>query len=466
MFEFLKKHFEVWQAAWEEEKERRKQKRDYVDEDFLPAALEVMEKPPSPAGRAIVLSILAFFTIAVLWSLIGKVEVVAVAMGRISPSEKVKVIQSADPGVVRAIHVRDGDTVIAGQALIDLDPTFAGADEQQARQALLAAETALARSEALVSYIGGEGAWVFTPPADAAPDLVLMHENLIRSRIGGYEAALKSLEEQRAERAEDLQTAELQLANLEETLPLLKEHLDAREELLEKGLSPRFLVLELRERYLTQKSNIEIQKSQTAKMKAAIAAIGQQITQLNQDFTQTVLQELADASDEAAIRREELKKAEQRNSLQRLISPVAGSVHQLEVNTLGAVVQAAQPLLVIVPAGEELIVEAMVLNKDIGFVDVGDAVAVKLEAFPFTKYGTIGGTLDRLSTDAVEDEALGLVYRARVSLEAASIRVEGKEIPLAPGMVATAEVKTGERRLIEFLLSPLLRYKDESLRER
>ena len=466
MFEFLKKHFEVWQAAWEEEKERRKQKREYIDQDFLPAALEVMEKPASPVGRGIVLSIIAFFTIAILWSLIGKVEVVAVAMGRIIPSEKVKVIQPADPGVVRAIYVRDGDYVMAGAALIDLDPTFAGADEAEARQALMAAETSLARSKALLSYINGERPWVFNPPLDASLELVRMHESLIKSRIGGYEAALKSLQEQRIEGAEDLQTAQLQYANLEETLPLLKEQLDAREELLEKGLSPRFLVLELRERYLTQQSNIKIQKSQITKMTAALASIDQQIEQLNQDFTQTVLQEWSDANDEAAIRREEFRKAEQRNSMQRLVAPVAGSVHQLEVNTLGAVVQAAQPLLIIVPEGDELIVEAMVLNKDIGFLTIGDEVAVKLEAFPFTKYGTIEGTLASLSTDAIEDERLGLVYRARVTLEETFITVAGKDIPLAPGMVATAEVKTGERRLIEFLLSPLLRYKDESLRER
>jgi len=107
-----------------------------------------------------------------------------------------------------------------------------------------------------------------------------------------------------------------------------------------------------------------------------------------------------------------------------------------------------------------------VLNKDIGFVEKGDSVEVKLEAFPFTKYGVIEGTLEDLSMDAIQDETLGLVYQAGVSLKQSSIRVNGRDIPLGPGLAATAEIKTGERRIIEFILSPLLRYRDEAFRER
>lgn len=466
MFDFFQRHFEVWKAAWEVEKEQRKKKRTYLEQDFLPAALAIMEKPASPVGRAIGWSILLFFTIAIVWAIVGRVEVVAVAPGRIIPTERVKVIQPADPGVVTAIYVRDGDYVLAGAPLVDLDPTFSGADEAEAKQALLAAEVNVARGEALLRYIMEEEDTAFRPPEGAPQSIVLMQRQMIRSRIAGYEAALSALKGQRNERAEDLQSAALQKASLEETLPLVKDQLDARETLLEKGLTPRFVYLELKERYLTQKASIEIQAIQMEKMKAAIFSINQQIEQLKHEFSQQVLVELAEATNEVVLRKEEYTKAHQRNAMQQLTSPVNGYVHQLAVNIEGAVVQAAQPVLVIVPEDEELVLEALISNKDIGFLKIGDEVTVKLETFPFTKYGTIHGKLVSLSTDAIEDENLGLVYQARIKLLEKTIRVEGREVALAPGMNATAEIKTGERRVIEFLLSPLLRYKDESLRER
>lgn len=466
MLDNIKHHMSIWKAAWAEEKERRKIKRSYIDQDFLPAALEIMEKPASPIGRWLMIAIISFFAIAVTWSYFGKVEVVAVGMGRIIPSERVKPIQVADPGVVREIFVRDGDYVKAGTLLIELDPTFSGADEAEAEKALLAGEVRSARGRALLAYAMGEGAGVIDFPK-ATPDQARLIQNQIAAAaIAGYEANIKTLQEQRLEREEDLLTATLQKDSMEETLPLIKDQLESRESLLEKGYTPRFAYLELKERYLTQKNSITIQASQIKKMQAAIAGLDNQMEQLRQEFLQAIVSDLAEANQEVNLRQEELIKAKQRNSLQQIFSPVNGFVHQLAVNTKGAVVQAAQPIMTIVPEDEELVVEAMIPNKDIGFLQIGDDVTVKLEPFPFTKYGTIDGKLRSLSTDAIEDENLGLVYQARIELLEKTIFVAGREVKLTPGMIAIAEVKTGERRLIEFLLSPLLRYKDESLRER
>lgn len=466
MLDNIKHHIEVWKAAWAEEKDRRKKKRTYIDQDFLPAALEIMEKPPSPVGRGLMLMFIAFFAIAVAWSIFGRVEVVAVAPGRIIPSERVKPIQPADPGVVRAVYVKDGDIVHAGDLLIELDPTFAGADEAEAGKALLASEIRVARGQALLAYILGEGDGTIDFPEEAPESAKGVQRQIARAAIAGYEANLQTLLKQRREREEDLRTAILQKESLEETLPLVKDQLDAREKLLEQGLTPRFVYLELKERYLTQKNNIAIQASQIEKMTSAIEGTDHQIEQLKQEFLQNVVADLAEAENDATLRQEEYTKAKQKNSLQKIYSPVNGFVNQLAVNTPGAVVQAAQPLMTIVPEDEELVVEAMVPNKDIGFLEIGDDVTVKLETFPFTKYGTIHGRLRSLSTDAIEDDNLGLVFQARIELLEKTVRVEGRDVPLAPGLVAISEVKTGERRLIEFLLSPLLRYKDESLRER
>ncbi len=164
--------------------------------------------------------------------------------------------------------------------------------------------------------------------------------------------------------------------------------------------------------------------------------------------------------------RHALRKAPKREDQQHLVAPVDGVVQQLDVHTVGGVVTPAQPLMVVVPADAPLEIEAMVLNKDKGFVAAGQVVEIKIESFPFTKYGTIDGSLSHVSGDAIQDEDLGPVYTARVAMDKTTIQVEGDTTPLGPGMAVTVEIKTGKRRVIEYVISPLLRYKDESLRER
>lgn len=212
--------------------------------------------------------------------------------------------------------------------------------------------------------------------------------------------------------------------------------------------------------------DLQITLDQRVKARAAIDAAERQIDQLREEFRKRVLGELAEAEARARLAREDLNKADLRRDMQSLKAPVDGVVQQLAVHTVGAVVKPADPLLVVVPGEGELIVEAMILNKDIGFVEEGDIVEVKLEAFPFTKYGVVDGVLEGISSDAIQDEKLGLVYQGRVKLARQTITISGRDVNLSPGMNATLEIKTGTRRIIEFILSPLLRYRDEAFRER
>ena len=176
--------------------------------------------------------------------------------------------------------------------------------------------------------------------------------------------------------------------------------------------------------------------------------------------------QLGDPAERAAagVRQEQIK-ASKRNKLTTLKSPIDGVVQQLSIFTVGGIVQPAEPLMVIVPDGN-IEVEAKVLNKDIGFVHEGQSAEIKLEAFPFTRYGSIPGKIVDLSNDAVQDEKLGPVYTARVSMDRTFMNVDGKQVTLTPGMTATVDIRTGQRRIIEFILSPLLRYQQESLKER
>ncbi len=149
-----------------------------------------------------------------------------------------------------------------------------------------------------------------------------------------------------------------------------------------------------------------------------------------------------------------------------LRSPVDGVVQQLSVHTVGGVVTPAETLMHVVPRTGPLEVRCRVLNKDIGFIRAGQVAEVKVEAFPFTKYGIIDGLVLHISKDAIPDEKLGLVYDARIVMAATQIFADSRMINLSPGMTVTAEIKTGKRKIIEYLLSPLMRYQDEALRER
>lgn len=293
-----------------------------------------------------------------------------------------------------------------------------------------------------------------------------MQKLLVTSELDEYRASLETYEQQKVEREAEARVVAQEIGKLTETLPLLREQVEARAELLEKGLTPRFQYLEYQERLVGQTRDLQIQKDQLLKVRASITGAERQIRQRRQEFLKNTYTGLAEAEDQIVAMTAELTKATRRQDLQWLRAPVDGIVQQLAIHTVGGVVQAGDAVMVVVPRQRTLTVEANILNKDIGFVAAGQDVEVKLEAFPFTKYGVIHGELLHLAQNAVADEKLGLIFPARISLRVATIRVRGKDIPLSPGMSVTAEVKTGKRRLIEFILSPLLRYKDESLRER
>lgn len=465
MLEGLRRHVQVAREAWTQDRAGGKDKVRRRETDFLPAALEVLETPPNPVGRTLVWLLVAFFTIAMGWSWFSHIDVVATAPGKTLPRDRVKQVQAAEPGVVREIYVENGQRVIAGDILIALDPTVAAADADQARQGLLTAETALAQANALVAF-SRDRMYQYVPPEGLAAREQMVQRQLIASRVAEYEATALSLSRQREEAIAERDSVIGELEKLQQTLPLVEEQLAAREELLAKGLSAKLLVLELRERVIAHSTNIDIQSDQLTKMKASLAAIDARAEQYRQEFRKMVVGELAEAQDEVTLRRAELEKALRRNALQELRAPASGTVQQLAVHTIGGVIQAAEPLLIVVPDNGDLMVEAMVLNRDIGSIEVGDEVEVKLEAFPFTKHGVVHGRLENLSLDAIEDENLGLVYAARVSLDRDTIMVNDREVRLTSGMAITAEIKVGKRRLIEFILSPLLRYRDEALRER
>jgi len=464
-FPTMSRHFAVLRESWRNQNMADRNRRPVEEHEFLPAALEIMEKPPSPGLRYLMLALCSLFAIALLWSFFGRVDVVAVASGKTLPVANVKVIQPMEIGAVLAIHVRNGERVRKGQLLIELDSTLAGADEAQATRGLLSARISRARNDALLAHLSGRRARFVAPPG--TPAQVSQTQNIvIASAVAEYEAERASLTQSRAERSAELAGSLAEISKLRQTLPLIDQQLEARRDLSAKGHFPKLKVLEYEQLRVEHLQNIQVQESVAAKARAAIGNIDAQMAKLRQTFAKAASTEMATAEDESSVRGEELRKSERRRSLQQLRSPVDGVVQQLAVHTVGGVVQPAEPLMIIVPSGSEVAVEAQILNKDIGFVREGQKVRVKLEAFPFTDYGLIEGVVETISRDAIQDEKIGLVYATRIRLERNYISIGGRRQLIGPGMAVQAEVKTGERRIIQYLLSPISQTVAEAGRER
>jgi hemolysin D len=449
---------------------------------FLPAALEIAETPPSPVGRAIVATMIVVFCVALLWATLGRVDIVATAEGKIVPSGRTKLIQSFETGIVRAIHVHDGQRVKAGQLLIELDPTMTAAEQGHLKGDLIAAQLDVARLKALLSD-GADPLASFRPPEGATAEQIEMHRQFLMSQTLEQRAKLSELDRQKLQKEAERQTVAANIAKLQATIPLLQERVDTRKYLSDKGLGSKMTYLTEDQELVGQQQDLIIQQTKMQEAVAALATLKETRERITAEFRRTIYDDLAKAEQKAAGIAQDTIKATRRTELQELTAPVDGIVQQLSVHTVGGVVTSAQPLAVIVPVDSQLEIEAMLSNDDIGFVHEGQDVEIKVHAFNFTRYGLIGGRVLSVSSDAIqrdsaadrphdaanrerEPSAQNLVYVARISLDRRTMQADGRTVDLGPGMAVTAEVKTGSRRIIGYLLSPVAKYEHDVLRER
>ncbi|MEK9284638.1 MULTISPECIES: HlyD family type I secretion periplasmic adaptor subunit [unclassified Bradyrhizobium] len=451
---------------------------------FLPAALEITESPPSPVGRAIAASIIAMFCIALVWAAFGTVDIVATATGKIVPSGRTKLIQPFETGVVRAIHVRDGQSVKAGDVLIELDPTMTEADQERQRADLAAAELDVARLRAALAE---DPLAAFRPPQSAGAAEIEMHRQFLISQRAEQNAKLAEIERQQGQKEAERATTLASVAKLQTTIPVLQERVDIRKNLVDKALASKVVYLSEYQELVGLQQDLVLQQSRLHEADAGIALLKETKDKTAAEYRRATYDALAKAEQKAASVQQEVIKAEKRTKLQQLTAPVDGVVQQLAVHTVGGVVTPAQALAVVVPSESQLEIEAMLSNRDIGFVQPGQKVEIKVDTFNFTRYGLLHGDVLSVSSDAItrdrpqggsNDRAVGsaqgssepkgqeLEYAARISFDRTHMQIEDKLVKLSPGMAVTVEIKTGARRIISYLLSPLAKYKQESLRER
>ena len=457
--------------------------RQDPETEFLPAALEVMETPASPLGRIIAGLIVLFFVIALLWAFVGKVDIVATASGKILPSARSKTIQPFETGVVRSIHVQDGQQVRQGDVLVEIDSTITAAERDRVQKDWTNAKLAAARFRAALNFKTPK--IEIEAPEGATPEQISLQQTLLVQQVEEIQSKLKNIDSQIAQAEGNRTAVQAQIQGLTQSIPLLEQRNSIFGNLAEKGYGSKLSALSSQQQLIQQQQELASQRGRLSEAGSSIAALRDQRRTVEAEYKKTVLDNLTDAEQKATSLSEQLAGATQRYNLQTITAPVDGTVQQLAIHTEGGVVTPAQNLMIIVPRDSKLEIEAMISNRDIGFVSAGDDVQIKIDTFNFTKYGLLHGKVTSISQDAIpranpgdpnkqqgalqessEPKGQELVYAARISLEQTQMQVDDKMVNLSPGMAVTAEIKTGSRRVIEYLLSPLARHKQQAFQER
>lgn len=448
-------------------------KRNAAERAFLPAALEILESPPNPVGRWIIWSIIIFFIIIIIWASLGKIDIVTVTTGKVVPSGQVKIIQSAQKGVVRSILVEEGQRVSIGDILIQLDPTDRDADLATLRREKMDLMIEVVRLQTMIKHTNtpapsNSPTFVtdFIPPPGAAPEIVLTQLQFMRSLFAEHYANIARINQEIRQLKAALHRVESEATTLENILPMIKERATAIRKLTEKGYESRAKLLELEQKLTESHGQLKAKRHALQETQAQLDARLRERDQIIAEFKRQRYSELALAKRKLNEAEQSLIKAEHSLAQQTLRSPATGIVQELQIHTIGGVVEPAQELMKLVPANLSLEVEAMIENRDIGFVHKKQTAEIKIETFNFTKYGVIKGRVAHISEDAINDKEKGLVYEARIDLDKESLHIDGQEVRLTSGMAVTAEIKTGRRRIIEFLLAPILRAGSEAMRER
>ena len=443
--------------------------------DFSPPLLRLTDSPPNPLGRKVLWTLLLLLAALLLWALLGRLDIVAVAEGKLIPQSYVKIVQPAESGVVKAILVHEGDTVSAGQVLMRMDPLISEADS-----AALAAESR--RKRATLARIDAELA--STPyvadPADP-PELAREMAAQYRANRAALDAALAEERSRLTRYRADLAQAEQVKAKLSATLPHYAAQDQAFAKLERDGFAGHLMASDKKREYIEKDQELKTQTHLIASERAAVSEVEKKLTQLDSDYRRQLYAERNEVQAQAEKLAQEVAKQAHRQQFLELKATQESVVKDLATHSIGTVVQPGTVLLTLVPKAEPLRAEVWVSNDDIGFVRTGQPVKLKFAAFPFQKYGLVNGVVDHVSADAADGGTNGvagaagdkpaaknppLVYKALITLNAMHLDLDAQRFDLAAGMQTNAEIHLGRRTVMEYLLSPVRKAWHEAGRER
>ncbi len=443
-----------------------KRKKDELA--FLPAHLELIETPVSVAPKWTARLIVCFFVLALIWSVFSKVDVVAAGYGKIILSGYSKTIQPLENSVVSAVYVHNGQEVKKGEPLIKLTAIGSKSDLEQARTALKSAYLAKWRGENLVKAleikdVSSISPFVLPEKTIISSDEIAESRNILLNNFLSWESKDRQLKLLIQQRNAEINTIETQQAKVKSLLEIERKKLLSLKDLYESRFITEHNYLEQKSTVLQLDSEARTNSSRISEIEKSIAQTQEERTANKQVLLAETLDSIRQANENVIQISSEVEKNQQRNDLMLLTSPVDGTVQQLETHTINGVVTTAQPLMVIVPREDFFEIEVFIQNKDIGFVSKGQSVVVKVDAFPYTRHGYLTGTLKSISYDAIEDEKMGLVFSALISLDKQKLN---DSIKLTAGMSVVAEINTDKRTVIDYILSPLRTKVDTSFRER
>ncbi|HZU87863.1 MAG TPA: HlyD family type I secretion periplasmic adaptor subunit [Stellaceae bacterium] len=460
--------------------------REAEDREFLPAVLAVVETPPARWKAVLGYAICAALAAALLWSCLTRLGVYAVAPGTIVAAGNAKVIEPRQAGQVKAIRVNNGDRVKAGAVLVELDPTTAVANRTIIVNKLLTARADALRLAAEVKAAGTERIDTHPPlawPADIPRVLREREESVLEADLTRLAAALSNLAAQRREEESKRDKFAGSIAAEKALIAIVDQHVAMHRELARQGVESQALLLEALVKLADAQYDLTSLEGNLKDAVAAIRVIDSEIVKTRRDFVATAVQQRAAAEQQTDELGEELKKASQTVADMTLRAPIAGTVEASAVTTVGQAVKPGQQLMQIVPDGETLDIRAYVLNRDIGFVRKGQPATIKIDTFPYPRYGTISGTVTAVGTDAIPgtmalrqqingslpvaggrlsdtsaaEQTSDLVFPVTVAPARTALRVNGADSPLLPGMSVVVEITTGEQRAIDYILFPLFR---------
>jgi hemolysin D len=442
---------------------------------FLPAALEIQAAPPPKWSRSLLWAISALIVLLIVWASWAEIDIIATAQGKIVPSGRVKIIQPLETGVVKTIFVKEGQHVKAGDKLIALDNTASQADADRLNNEWQGQTADLLRLRHFIQRVEKKKPRIrsnsINQPIELAQSvelasLVLNQRLLLESGLQEYQSKIDSFLSEIVKLTAEQKAIKINVNRLTKTLPLITEQVESLQSLLSESMVSRNQYLELEQERINQEEMLNLEGAKAEQITATIRSAQQNLTAYRAEIRRNTLQEINQLTRQSESTKQELTKARRLTALRVLKTPVDGVVEELSIATIGGIVTPAQELLKIVPNGQVLEIEAGLLNKDIGFVHTGQIAEIKIDSFPFTKYGVIDGEVTDISADAIEHEQKGLLFPLKASIVTDEINVDGKWVKLKPGMSVTVEIKTGTRRLMEFLLAPLMRGVSEGARER
>ncbi|HUN69888.1 MAG TPA: HlyD family type I secretion periplasmic adaptor subunit [Burkholderiales bacterium] len=433
--------------------------------DFLPAILQLQEEPPQPLPRFVLWTVLALACALMLWASVGKLDVVAVAEGRLVPKSQLRIVQPAEGGVMRELLVREGERVRAGQVLARMDVRAAEADAATAQNEIALRRLQIRRIDAEL-----EGTRLAALPEDP-PRLHAQVEAQREARMHAHEASLAEQRTVIARARREMQAALETLGKLSGALPVLIEQERAFERLARDGYAGKLMLAQRSRERLEAEQDLRAQEYRVEAARAAIDQGERRIAQLAAGYRAQLQGERVEAETQLARLEQELEKLSHRQRLAELRAPADGVVKDLATQTPGAVLSPGTVLMTLVPDGEALIAEVWLANQDAGFVTGGQSAKLKLASFPFQKYGMLDAKVARVSADSTErgDSAkagAAFAYRAQLEPAAQELRLGEARHALLPGMQLTAEIKLAERTVLEYVLSPVQKVASEAGRER